>query len=97
MRVRLLSFDFSLVFYGLLIYILGVDRETTPFVLTAEMVRVIGGEKGVESSEFQEFVNICVDAYNFLRREANLLLTLFSMMLSTGIDQLTSPGLILFP
>ncbi len=69
-----------------------MDRETTPFVLTAEMVRVIGGESGVYSKEFEDFEDLCTRAYNILRRDSRLFITLFSMMLSTGIDQLGGPG-----
>ncbi|EDQ90489.1 PI3K-CA gamma [Monosiga brevicollis MX1] len=63
----------------------GVKRERAPFVLTPDFVFVIGGQ---ESREFDGFIKICVQAYLVLRRHAQLLISLFAMMLSTGIPEL---------
>jgi phosphatidylinositol kinase/protein kinase (PI-3 family) len=63
----------------------GIKRESAPFVLTPEMAFVMGGEK---SENFQRFIDLCCKAYNILRKNANIFLNLFAMMLSTGIPQL---------
>jgi Phosphatidylinositol 3- and 4-kinase/Phosphoinositide 3-kinase family, accessory domain (PIK domain)/Phosphoinositide 3-kinase C2/Calponin homology (CH) domain/RhoGEF domain len=70
----------------------GIERETTPFVLTPDFVHVISGGAGIESPPFQEFVELCCRAYNVIRRNGHLFLTIFSMMLSTGLEQLESPA-----
>lgn len=61
------------------------ERETAPFVLTPEMVSVIGGKS---SEEFQFFIRVCQLAFNILRRNANIFITMMTMMLSTGIPYL---------
>ncbi|KNC53878.1 uncharacterized protein AMSG_12293 [Thecamonas trahens ATCC 50062] len=63
----------------------GISRERTPFVLTPDMVHVMGGK---DSAGFAEFVSICCRAYNVLRRHSNMLINLFAMMVSTGIPEL---------
>ena len=63
----------------------GIKRERAPFVLTPDFAFVLGG-KG--SPEFREFISLCCEAYNVVRKHSNLFLNLFSMMLSTGIPEL---------
>lgn len=63
----------------------GIKRERAPFVFTPDFAFVLGGRN---SAEFKEFVKLCCDAYNVLRRHSNLFINLFSMMLSTGIPEL---------
>ncbi|XP_068117176.1 phosphatidylinositol 4-phosphate 3-kinase C2 domain-containing subunit alpha [Hyperolius riggenbachi] len=64
-------------------------RDRAPFVLTSDMAYVInGGEK--PTSRFQLFVDLCCQAYNLLRRHSNLFLNLLSLMLSSGLPELTS-------
>lgn len=46
---------------------------------------VLGGKN---SDMFDRFVDVCCRAYNVLRRNADLLITLFVLMLSTGIPEL---------
>ena len=41
------------------------------------------------ASRFQE---LCIEAFRVLRRKGNLLMTLFAMMLSTGIPELQDPS-----
>ncbi|KAK3274652.1 hypothetical protein CYMTET_17174 [Cymbomonas tetramitiformis] len=80
----------------------GVKRETAPFAHTPAShsglpVRcplqnpafgyVLGGPK---SFAFIRFVSLCCNAYNSLRRHANLFINLFSLMVSTGIPELQS-------
>ncbi|XP_041472196.1 phosphatidylinositol 4-phosphate 3-kinase C2 domain-containing subunit beta-like [Lytechinus variegatus] len=65
-----------------------VKRDRTPFVLTSDMAYVInGGEKS--SSRFQEFIDLCCEGFNLVRRHANLFFNLFGLMLNTGISQLS--------
>lgn len=70
----------------------GINRERVPFVLTEDFLYVIakGAENPKKSKEFQIFQQLCGKAYLMLRRHANLLITLFIMMLSTGIPELQS-------
>lgn len=63
----------------------GIKRERAPFVFTPDFAFVLGG-KG--SPLYKEFVKLCCDAYNVLRKYSNLFINLFSMMLSTGIPEL---------
>lgn len=70
----------------------GINRERVPFVLTEDFLYVIarGAENPKKSKEFESFQELCGKAYVTLRRHANILITLFTMMLSTGIPELQS-------
>lgn len=70
----------------------GINRERVPFVLTEDFLVVIskGQENPKKSEEFIRFQELCGQAYLKLRRHANLLITLFTMMLPTGITELQS-------
>ena len=69
---------------------LGVKREAAPFVFTKHMAAVLGGcPHGLRFRQFQE---LCVRAFLVLRRHANLLLALFSLLVDCGIPELTSLG-----
>uniref|UniRef100_A0A6J0UDA7 Phosphatidylinositol 4-phosphate 3-kinase C2 domain-containing subunit alpha n=1 Tax=Pogona vitticeps TaxID=103695 RepID=A0A6J0UDA7_9SAUR len=62
-------------------------RDRAPFVLTSDMAYVInGGEK--PTIRFQLFVDLCCQAYNLIRKRANLFLNLLSLMLSSGLPEL---------
>ena len=63
----------------------GIKRERAPFVFTPDFAFVMGGK---DSSDFNKFVDLCCSAYNILRKNANLFINLFAMMLSTGIPEL---------
>ncbi|KAH3760169.1 phosphatidylinositol-4,5-diphosphate 3-kinase [Pelomyxa schiedti] len=63
----------------------GVKRERSPFKFTPQYAHILGG-KG--STQFKQFEKICGDAYNLLRERTSLFITLFSLMLSTGIPEL---------
>jgi phosphatidylinositol-4,5-bisphosphate 3-kinase catalytic subunit alpha/beta/delta len=66
----------------------GVKRETAPFVLTPEMIHVMGG---VKSSAFNDrFHGICGSAYNTLRHGSRKLMVLFSLMLAASLPQLNN-------
>ena len=67
----------------------GYRRETAPFVFTPQFLSLLGGKKG---AAFQRFVDLSCRAYNALRANANLIITLFSLMLSCGIPELQRAG-----
>lgn len=85
---NLFHIDFA-HFLGNTLKFAGIDRETTPFVLTPDFVYVIGGERKEKSDNFRFFTNIATEAYHIARQHGNRLITLLEMMLSTGIPQLT--------
>ncbi|XP_024228759.1 phosphatidylinositol 4,5-bisphosphate 3-kinase catalytic subunit gamma isoform [Oncorhynchus tshawytscha] len=69
---------------------LGISKERVPFVLTPDFLYVMGTSGKKSSPHFQKFQDVCVRAYLALRHHTNLLVILFSMMLMTGMPQLTS-------
>lgn len=67
----------------------GINRERVPFVLTEDFLHVIARGSDVRrGGSFDSFRTLCGDAYISLRRHTNLLITLFEMMLKTGIPEL---------
>uniref|UniRef100_A0A4W3JDS6 Phosphatidylinositol-4-phosphate 3-kinase catalytic subunit type 2 beta n=1 Tax=Callorhinchus milii TaxID=7868 RepID=A0A4W3JDS6_CALMI len=63
-------------------------RDRAPFVFTSDMAYVInGGDK--PSSRFHDFVDLCCQAYNLLRKHTDLFLNLLGLMLSCGIPELS--------
>lgn len=67
----------------------GINRERVPFVLTDDFLHVIARGTDVrKSGSFDTFRELCGEAYVTLRRHSNLLITLFTMMLRTGIPEL---------
>jgi len=70
----------------------GISRERVPFVLPEDFIYAISGgaESPRKSKEFEKFQETCGKAYMALRKHANLLITLFTMMLPTGITELQS-------
>ncbi|XP_063073169.1 phosphatidylinositol 4,5-bisphosphate 3-kinase catalytic subunit gamma isoform [Engraulis encrasicolus] len=69
---------------------MGISKERVPFVLTPDFLYVMGTTGKKSSPHFQKFQDTCVKAYSALRHHTNLLIILFSMMLMTGMPQLTS-------
>ncbi|CAN9508131.1 unnamed protein product [Ophioblennius macclurei] len=69
---------------------MGISKEWVPFVLTPDFLYVMGTSGKRSSPYFQKFQDVCVKAYLALRHHTNLLIILFSMMLMTGMPQLTS-------
>nr|XP_019600950.1 PREDICTED: phosphatidylinositol 4,5-bisphosphate 3-kinase catalytic subunit gamma isoform isoform X2 [Rhinolophus sinicus]XP_019600951.1 PREDICTED: phosphatidylinositol 4,5-bisphosphate 3-kinase catalytic subunit gamma isoform isoform X2 [Rhinolophus sinicus]XP_019600952.1 PREDICTED: phosphatidylinositol 4,5-bisphosphate 3-kinase catalytic subunit gamma isoform isoform X2 [Rhinolophus sinicus] len=69
---------------------LGINKERVPFVLTPDFLFVMGTSGKKMSLHFQKFQDVCAKAYLALRHHTNLLIILFSMMLMTGMPQLTS-------
>ena len=45
---------------------------------------ISNGNDGLKSKQFEKFQETCGKAYMALRKHANLLITLFTMMLPTG-------------
>lgn len=71
----------------------GFRRERVPFVLTNDFVYVINKgqpKKGQAVVEFQRFQRYCEQAFLVLRRHGGLILSLFAMMISTGLPELSS-------
>ncbi|XP_070694974.1 phosphatidylinositol 4,5-bisphosphate 3-kinase catalytic subunit gamma isoform [Pempheris klunzingeri] len=71
-------------------HFLGVKRERVPFVLTPDFLFVMGRVRGRNSLYFQRFRDTCTQAYLSLRSHSRLLVTLFSLMLLTGIPELSA-------
>uniref|UniRef100_A0A3P8XZM4 Phosphatidylinositol 4,5-bisphosphate 3-kinase catalytic subunit gamma isoform n=2 Tax=Esox lucius TaxID=8010 RepID=A0A3P8XZM4_ESOLU len=69
---------------------LGVNKERAPFVLTPDFLYVMGRVKSRPSLYFQRFRDTCTQAYLSLRSHSRLLVTLFSLMLLTGIPELSA-------
>ncbi|XP_076860099.1 phosphatidylinositol 4-phosphate 3-kinase C2 domain-containing subunit beta isoform X2 [Brachyhypopomus gauderio] len=66
-----------------------IKRDRAPFVFTSDMAYVInGGDK--PSSRFHDFVDLCCEAYNLIRKHAHLFLNLLGLMLSCGIPELSN-------
>lgn len=70
----------------------GFRRERVPFVLTNDFVHVInkGQTKKGQAVEFQRFQSHCEQAFLVLRQHGGLILSLFAMMISTGLPELSS-------
>nr|CAD7407031.1 unnamed protein product [Timema cristinae] len=69
----------------------GFRRERVPFVLTHDFVHVINkGQTRKEAIEFQLFQERCEQAFLILRKHGSLILSLFAMMISTGLPELSS-------
>lgn len=67
----------------------GIKRERVPFVLTNDFVHVI--TKGsTQKDQFLKFQKYCEQAFAILRKKGSFIISLFAMMLSTGIPQLSS-------
>ena len=78
---RLFHIDFG--------YILGRDPKfsTAPLVLSRAMVDGLGGN---DSIHYREFVTLCGEAFNILRKSANLLLSLIHLMAGSAIPDIRS-------
>ncbi|KAJ8985788.1 hypothetical protein NQ317_014442 [Molorchus minor] len=68
-------------------YILGRDPKPLPppMKLSKEMVEAMGG---VMSEHFQEFRKLCYTSFLHLRRHANLMLNLFSLMVDISVPDI---------
>lgn len=70
-------------------YIFGRDPKpmAPPFRFTREMAEAMGG---VNSEDYRMFKTYCCQAYNWLRKSANLILNLLSLMSDAGISELSA-------
>lgn len=70
----------------------GFRRERVPFVLAHDFVYIINKGKNLleETDEFKTFKQLCEKAFLLLRSHGCLILSLFSMMISTGLPELSS-------
>ena len=72
----------------LLFTVQGFKREWAPFVLTPDFVYVMGGEG---SDSFETYKNLCCRAFLTLRRHADLIINLFSMVGSSCRPSFSCP------
>ncbi|KAI6171511.1 Phosphatidylinositol 3-kinase catalytic subunit type 3 [Aphelenchoides bicaudatus] len=68
-------------------YILGRDPKPMPppMKLTTEMINGMGGQN---SEHFKKFIDYCTTGFLIIRRHANLIINLFSLMLDAGIPDI---------
>lgn len=63
----------------IVIFLLLFYSDRAPFVFTSDMAYVInGGDK--PSSRFHDFVDLCCEAYNLIRKHAHLFLNLLGLV-----------------
>ncbi|XP_068605151.1 phosphatidylinositol 4,5-bisphosphate 3-kinase catalytic subunit gamma isoform [Brachionichthys hirsutus] len=86
---NLLHIDFGHIL-GNTKHFCGVNRERAPFVLTPDFLFVMGRVNKSYSLNFKHFKDTCTQAYLSLRTHSRLLVTLFSLMLLTGIPELSA-------
>nr|VZI25998.1 unnamed protein product [Spirometra erinaceieuropaei] len=97
---QLFNIDFAKIF-GNFQTIIGINRDRAPFVLTPDMLRVVKDalstwpapskqkkDKGLD--DLQQFVGLCREAYNLLRKNAHALLNILEMARYSGMPGLTS-------
>uniref|UniRef100_H3D9Z7 phosphatidylinositol-4,5-bisphosphate 3-kinase n=1 Tax=Tetraodon nigroviridis TaxID=99883 RepID=H3D9Z7_TETNG len=68
----------------------GIKRERVPFILTHDFIHVIQQGKTGQAEKFGSFRQYCEKAYLILRKNGNLFITLFALMLTAGLPELTS-------
>ncbi|KAJ8256327.1 hypothetical protein COCON_G00184790 [Conger conger] len=68
----------------------GIKRERVPFILTHDFIHVIQQGRTGNTEKFGSFRQYCEDAYLILRKNGNLFITLFALMLTAGLPELTS-------
>eukprot|EP00794_Sanderia_malayensis_P018694 gene18694-20582_t len=66
-----------------------IRRDRVPFVLTPDMAYVINSGDTM-SRNFQHFVELCCEAFNVIRKNADLILNLLGLMVSSGIAYLST-------
>ncbi|CAD5121049.1 DgyrCDS9590 [Dimorphilus gyrociliatus] len=69
-----------------------INRDRAPFIFTQEMKQVIN-RGSADTEEFQIFIDYCCDAFNILRQEQSLLLSLFAMMSRSGVPNVDDNSL----
>ena len=76
-RAWLFMYIMAWYYFSLLYIFQGFKREWAPFVLTPDFVYVMGGEEG---AMFETYKNLCCRAFLTLRRKADLIINLFSLV-----------------
>ena len=72
---------------------MGLDREPVPFVFTSMYSAVLGGTK---APNFKAFKEMGWQAFNILRENGNMIMSLFCLCLASGMPELSSPKDILW-
>ena len=68
----------------------GIKRERVPMVLPAEFVEVIRVADFGNVNNFEVFRQLCEKAYLTIRHRGHLIISLLSLMISTGLPELNS-------
>ena len=69
---------------------MGIKRERAPFVFTRQFQSVLGGDN---SESFKEFKSKLEKGYIILRNNKEVIITLLSILLCTGIPELNEKSL----
>ena len=77
-------------FLGHFKYKMGIKRERAPFVFTRQFQSVLGGD---DSDKFKEFKDKLEKGYLILRNHKEVIITLLSILLCTGIPELNEKSL----
>ena len=77
-------------FLGHFKYKMGIKRERAPFVFTRQFQNVLGGD---DSEKFKEFKEKLEKGYLILRNHKEVVITLLSILLCTGIPELNEKSL----
>ena len=77
-------------FLGHFKYKMGIKRERAPFVFTRQFQSVLGGDN---SESFKEFKSKLEKGYIILRNNKEVIITLLSILLCTGIPELNEKSL----
>ena len=77
-------------FLGHFKYKMGIKRERAPFVFTRQFQNVLGGD---DSKKFLEFKSYLEKGYLILRNNKEVIITLLSILLCTGIPELNEKSL----
>ncbi|KAJ1358023.1 hypothetical protein KIN20_016324 [Parelaphostrongylus tenuis] len=85
-------FLMSCVGYSVATFIMGIMRDRVPFVLTEHFLCVIGQGRPVskDSHEVAKFKRLCCDAYMMLWEKRDLFLSLFTVMQSMELPELST-------
>ena len=77
-------------FLGHFKYKMGIKRERAPFVFTRQFQSVLGGDTG---EDFKKFKSYLERGYIILRNNKEIIITLMSILLCTGIPELNEKSL----
>lgn len=67
----------------------GIKRERVPFILTKDFIYLATNTNDdKDSDEFKAFLQLCENSFLIIRDKSNLLIVLFSLMISSGMPEL---------